>query len=133
MSRVPGGRRVLAGLLTSSLLMTLAVLPGSPFHGTALAEESFCPEIVEEFESFGAPTCYLHIDLNDSTFPGSGGEGIVGTVPAGVPFTFNVRVQDSAGSGGNVVTDDCASSSMITVTLHPAVRARDDRRITGGR
>ncbi len=37
MPRVPGGRRVVAGLLVSSLLMALAIVPGSPFHSTVAA------------------------------------------------------------------------------------------------
>ncbi len=102
MLRVPGGRRVFAGLLFSSMMMALAILPGSGLSGSAaaIAPES-CPEYEEYPGTPGFPTCYLDI------------EGTPATIAEGALFSFEVRVEDAEGV---LVTGDCASDDLITVT-----------------
>ena len=118
MSRVPGGRRVLAGLLASSLLMALAVLPASPFHSSVAAsgETSDCSA------SQGGPTsgsdfyqCQLRVEFPPQ--PGLiCGEGCFLEVPAGSDFTTTVRVLASDGFT-QITTDTCGAVVPITLTL----------------
>lgn len=102
MLRVPGGRRVIAGLLFSAMMMALAILPGSGLSGSAAANApGSCPLVADDYYSDGWPTCYLDI------------EGAPASVAEGESFGFVVRVEDAAGA---LVTGDCASSHPITVT-----------------
>ena len=84
MSQIPGGRRVLAGLLTSSLLMALAVLPASPFQRTAVravGEPSDCA--FAEGEGSGAEWCQLSPSHFPSSHSSSTGRVASLQVPAG--------------------------------------------------
>jgi hypothetical protein len=121
MDRMPGGRRAISSLLASLLLMAIAIAPGSPLRSDVSAEVPvLCTAGEVEFgiESFTPPVCYLDIVLDESTFPGPGGDGIIGSVPAGQDFTFDVLIREFVFD--EVATDDCASASTITVELWPS-------------
>ena len=112
MSRVPGGRRVIAGLLASSLLMGLAVMPGSPFHTSEVAAAGSSDCSVAEGSYTGFYNCTLDVVLD----PAICDEGC--SVPAGVAFTTHVFVKNADNT--TRVTTGCASTSVITLKLFQA-------------
>jgi len=118
MSRVPGGRRVMAGLLASSLLMALAVLPASPFHSrvSASGETSDC-SASQGGATSGSDfyTCLLRVEFPAQ--PGlTCGEGCFLEIPAGSVFTTTVTVFASDNLT-QITTDTCAAVVPITLTL----------------
>ncbi len=102
MSRFPGGRRIIAGLLLSSLLFALAIVPGSGLNRSVAAATATCPPFEE------ARTCFLSID------------GAPASVVAGQTFSFDVTLRD-APTLGNVVDTNCWSSANFTVNLNQDV------------
>ena len=111
MSRVPGGRRVIAGLLASSLLMALAVMPGSPFRTPLVSADDTPSDCSSEQGGSEAPdflTCYLEVFV-----PPCSGECEF-EVPAGTEFTTHVLVK---AQNSTQVTTGCAATVPITLTL----------------
>ena len=123
MSRIPGGRRAIAGFLASFLLMALTIVPGSPIRATVVSADPRCRSVASwsgDRES-GHPAVLPDIDLSRTTSQRRVRRRSR-RLGAGRPGVLVRRVRP--GRERTMQATDCAGDSTITIDVYEIRRAR---------